>query len=74
MTGELGKHGTTYKYVPETDNMIVYLRDRSTGARIFLEKINNDEYNLIGICKGTQKKKDEDRMIKRIIKNYADKN
>jgi hypothetical protein len=69
-TGLIGSFGKTFKYVPDTDNRYLYLRDISTGARIFLRKLKNNEYDLIGIAKGTQKKKEEEKMIKRIQEIY----
>ncbi len=65
-TGQLGSYGKTFKYVPDTDQKYFYMRDISTGARIFLRVINNNEYELIGVSKGTQKKREEIKAIKRI--------
>lgn len=62
--GNLGQLGKGYRYVPNTGNRFLYLKTRS-GARVFLEKVSEHEYDLIGVVSGEQTKNDESRAINR---------
>jgi hypothetical protein len=71
-TGSLGTHGNTYEFVPDTGGAYVYLKDIASGARVFLKKISDSEYDLIAIVGGQQKKRDEIKVIQR-CKDLYDK-
>ena len=69
-TGEMGSFDKSFKYVDDTDRKYFYLRDISSGARIFLKYLGDNEYDLVGISKGTQKKDEEKNMIEKIKEIY----
>lgn len=69
-TADLGSIDNSFKYVDDTSNKYLYLRDTGSGARIFLKRVNDKEYKLIGICSGNQKKDEEDKMINLIKSMY----
>ncbi len=72
-SGELGKLGTAYKIVPDTGGRYVYLRDVGSGARVFLRRTSEWEYDLIAIVSGGQKKGDEQKVFDRIKELYPKK-
>jgi len=69
-SGHLGKMNVTYKYVPDSDNKYLYLRSRGDGARVFLKRLNSNEYELVAVCYGGQTKRDEKMIIEKIQEIY----
>jgi len=71
--GNLGPLNTGHKFVENTCGKFLYLKDKKSGARIFLEKLNENEYNLIGVTSGQQKKNDESKAIEKCKELYIKK-
>lgn len=71
--GNLGPLNTGHKFVENTCGKFMYIKDKKSGARIFLEKLSENEYNLVGVVSGQQKKKDESKAIEKCKELYIKK-